>query len=300
MSESVLSRCLKGSVDWRLPGVTLAALLLVACASDGPAPVESRTRQSAVRPASPQVPPTNRSGIQQDLPQTYVVKKGDSLHAIAFRFGLDVRNVAQWNGLRNPNLIYPGQRLRLYAPGAVATRATPPPIALDRIPPQAMETIVDVPLPQARESQEPIATTTPAPVPASPPSPAAGSGRWSWPADGEVTAATSAMGTKGIKILGARGQPVGATADGEVVYSGNGLRGYGNLIIIRHDAEFLSAYAHNDKALVREGDHVKAGQKIAEMGDSGAQEVMLHFELRMNGIAVDPLRYLPRRTLARN
>ncbi|MCC6203044.1 MAG: peptidoglycan DD-metalloendopeptidase family protein [Gammaproteobacteria bacterium] len=220
------------------------------------------------------------------------------MHAIAFRFGLDTRDLARWNNLRNPNLIYPGQKLRLAAPGTPAVNDR---TVVSGFPAETgTEKVVTLP----RPTGAPTGARDGVNRPASEPNRGSGSDaptgtRWIWPTEGEVTTAVSAMGTKGIRILGRRGQSISAVANGEVVYSGNGLRGYGNLIIIRHDAEFLSAYAHNDKVLVREGEQVRTGQKIAEMGDTGAQQVMLHFELRMNGIAVDPLHYLPRRAAAR-
>lgn len=296
MIESVLCRCLKGPLDLRLLGLMAAAALLAACASDGPAPVESRAPQMRTAPA----PAATTSPITTGSPQSYSVRKGDSLAAIAFRFGLDVRDLARWNDLRDPNLIYPGQKLRLHAPGS-------PPLAPSRQPAGNAtaanpEEFVELPRPPAAASDAmgSAASATPSVAAASKdPEPNVASGRWRWPADGEITPSVSAMGTKGIRILGTRGQTITAVAAGEVVYSGSGLRGYGNLIIIRHDAEYLSAYAHNDKILVHEGDQVTAGQKIAEMGDTGAQQVMLHFELRVKGIAVDPLRYLPRRTAAK-
>jgi lipoprotein NlpD len=118
---------------------------------------------------------------------------------------------------------------------------------------------------------------------------------WAWPATGDVRPASSALGSKGIEIFGQRGQPVTAAAGGKVVYSGSGLRGYGRLIIVKHSEEFLSAYAHNERLLVAEGTTVKPGEQIAEMGDSEAKRVMLHFEIRRDGKAVEPLKLLPRR-----
>jgi lipoprotein NlpD len=120
---------------------------------------------------------------------------------------------------------------------------------------------------------------------------------WAWPASGKVieTFSTSGRVNKGIDIAGQRGQPIQSTRSGKVVYSGTGIAGYGNLIIIKHDETYLSAYAHSEKVLVKEGDEVKAGQKIAEMGDSGTDRVMLHFEIRREGKPVDPLGFLPRR-----
>jgi lipoprotein NlpD len=119
--------------------------------------------------------------------------------------------------------------------------------------------------------------------------------KWAWPADGRPSRAVSATGSIGLEIRGERGQPVRAASNGQVVYGGNGLRGYGQLLIIKHNDNFLSAYAHNDKLLVQEGQAVTQGQTIALMGDSGASEVMLHFEIRKDGKAVEPLQFLPKR-----
>jgi lipoprotein NlpD len=278
----------------------VAATLLAACASDGPAPVESRTSQTRTVPAPAAT--TTPASTATGLPQSYSIRKGDSLAAIAFRFGLDVRDLARWNELRDPNLIYPGQKLLLHAPGSQASAPAPRRPAGDPSNAANPEVMIELPRPTAVTAGDTAASEAPAKpslqTATRDPGPSDPSGRWLWPTEGEITPSVSAMGTKGIRIIGTRGQAIAAVANGEVVYSGSGLRGYGNLIIIRHDAEFLSAYAHNDKILVREGDQVMAGQKIAEMGDTGAQQVMLHFELRVKGIAVDPLRYLPRRTAA--
>lgn len=120
-------------------------------------------------------------------------------------------------------------------------------------------------------------------------------GFWAWPAVGRVLSRYSEGDSKGLDIIGTRGQPVHAAASGRVVYQGSGLRGYGQLIIIKHNDEFLSAYAHNDRIYVKEGDVVKRGQKIADMGSSGSDRVKLHFEIRRQGIPIDPLKYLPKR-----
>jgi lipoprotein NlpD len=122
-----------------------------------------------------------------------------------------------------------------------------------------------------------------------------GSGSWSWPADGQVLNRYTESDSKGVDIAGTRNAPVRAAANGRVVYQGSGLRGYGQLIIIKHNDEFLSAYAHNDRIHVKEGDAVKRGQKIADMGSTGTDRVKLHFEIRRQGVPVDPLKYLPSR-----
>lgn len=212
---------------------------------------------------------------------TAVVRRGDTLYGIAFRNGLDYRDVAAWNGIGPPYTIYPGQRLRLTGPrGAggrtVATTRTPPP-----------------------PSRPTTGTSTRPQPPAggSSPPPAASHLGWTWPAQGTLvgTFAAGDPTRQGIDIAGQRGDPVRAAADGVVVYSGSGLVGYGELVIVKHDESWLSAYGHNRARLVQEGARVKAGQQIAEMGRTGADRDMLHFEIRHDGKPVDPLRYLPRR-----
>ena len=211
---------------------------------------------------------------------TTVVQRGDTLYGIAFRNGLDYRDVAAWNGIGPPYTIYPGQRLRLSGtPGTgrtVARTATRPP---ERRPP-----------PSATPGRPPA--SQPAPPPA-----AASHLRWTWPAEGDLVGRFAAGDPtrQGIDIAGKRGAPVRAAADGVVVYSGAGLVGYGELVIVKHDEAWLSAYGHNRARLVQEGEKVRAGQQIAEMGRTGADRDMLHFEVRHNGKPVDPLRYLPRR-----
>jgi lipoprotein NlpD len=234
-----------------------------------PAPVESRGQQAQPIDVETDRVAEGRAG-RRAIPASYVVQRGDSLHAIAWRFRLDYRDLVRWNRLSNPDLIFPGQRLRLRGGAEQATAAS-----------------------SARNDAAPSSVLKQ-------PSPTMTAIHWCWPAAGEIRPATSALGTKGIEIFGKRRQRIDAAADGEVVYSGSGLRGYGQLIIVRHDAEFLSAYAHNERILVGEGSHVTAGQQIAEMGDSGAKRVMLHFEVRRNGVTVDPLRFLPQKDMARN
>lgn len=216
--------------------------------------------------------PASRDGA------TTIVQRGDTLYGIAFRNGLDFRDVAAWNGIGPPYTIYPGQRLKLSG-RAVAGRsvATRPARDSDRRPPTT--------------------TTNPRPPPVPAP-PAAASGlAWAWPAEGQVisTFASGDPTRQGIDIAGKRGDPVRAAADGVVVYSGSGLVGYGELVIVKHDASWLSAYGHNRARLVAEGAKVSAGQQIAEMGRTGADRDMLHFEIRHDGKPVDPQRYLPRR-----
>lgn len=265
----------------------------------------------------------------------YVVRAGDTLYGIAFRHGLDYREVAEWNRIPAPYTIYPGQRLRLgqsrtasvprTAPRGPATAlpATTPlsrpgaspvtshgqgPATVTPLPP---EPITAAPVtPAGAPANVPVASTpatgtpttgtaaaaTPVVVPAAPVVPAAVSaGGWRWPTQGQLIGRYSAGDPKrqGIDIAGTAGQAVVAAADGVVVYSGAGLVGYGELIIVKHSDEWLSAYAHSRKRLVTEGTAVRAGQPIAELGRSGTSRDMLHFEVRRNGKPVDPLQVLP-------
>ncbi|MFD0740419.1 peptidoglycan DD-metalloendopeptidase family protein [Lysobacter koreensis] len=224
---------------------------------------------------------------------TTVVQRGDTLFGIAFRNGVDVRELAAWNGIGAPYTIYPGQRLHLYpksasrgsAPtgGRVAASGASRAPTRSAVPPSATRPAVSRPT---------IAPPTPrAALPID-------SGiAWRWPADGQLlNRYVSGEPTKqGIDIAGSGGAPVRAAGDGVVVYSGSGLVGYGELIIIKHNDAWLSAYGHNRNRLVNEGQLVKGGQQIAEMGRSGAARDMLHFEVRYNGKPVDPLQYLPKR-----
>ena len=197
---------------------------------------------------------------------TAVVQRGQTVYRIATENGITALDLALWNDIPPPYTIYPGQRLRLYPGGAVK------------------------PSRPATSS----ASTRPAPKPAAP---AASSLGWRWPTDGNVFGSFAAGDPtrQGIDIAGKAGQPVRAAADGVVVYSGSGLVGYGELVIVKHNDQWLSAYGHNRARLVNEGQLVKAGQQIAEMGRSGAARDMLHFEIRYNGKPVDPQAYLPKR-----
>lgn len=219
----------------------------------------------------------------------YRVRRGDTLYAIAFSYGLDHRTVARWNGIPSPYVIYPGQKIRLSPPPHRRTRhrtaAKPPP-------PAKTSTTV----PSGKTARKPSVRAQP-PRPAAAPALATDPKSWLWPSKGKILRGYVAgnPARNGLDIAGRQGQPVIATAPGKVVYSGNGLIGYGELIIIKHSERMLSAYAHNRVRLVQEGAQVKAGQKIAEMGRNNENIPLLHFEIRVRGKPVDPLRYLPRK-----
>ena len=254
-------------------------------------------------------------------PQTYVIKRGDTLFGIALEFGLDYKELAEWNGITNVNKITSGRELRLTAPEATAvtrplsqtTPVTAPMKSEAHVATQALAAPTQPQVPAASASllktqpvgielpysDQALAKLTPAqPAPQSAPQAApqpvmVGGLEWGWPAQGKVIDGFSDTAhLKGIDIAGSMGQPILASAPGKVVYTGSGLRGYGKLIIIKHDKTYLSAYAHNSKILVREGDIVKRGEKIAEMGDTDADRVELHFEIRRFGKPVDPMSFL--------
>lgn len=273
-----------------LVGIVVAAL--AACTST----VVRRTTSTSMPATAPVSTPKYGATAQ--------VQRGDTLYGIAFRNGIDVRDLAEWNSLSAPYTIYPGQRLRLYPRDGASGTATRP-VGTETRPaspstaatPGAIATTTTKPA-------TPPATATPATQPPAPkPAPVASASasasdiRWRWPADGALLSRfVGGEPTKqGIDIAGASGASVKAAADGVVVYSGAGLVGYGELVIIKHNDAWLSAYGHNRARLVNEGAIVKAGQQIAVMGRTGAPRDMLHFEIRHNGKPVDPLLYLPKR-----
>jgi lipoprotein NlpD len=264
--------------------MAVAVLLAAGCSSRSltRAPVEDRGTGLS-RPAAGAV---DTAGVKQlpgfenaGKPGYYTVKPGDTMIRIGLENGQNWRDIVRWNNLENPNLIEVGQVLRVVPPSA------------------------DNPLVVTRPVNSGSATTTtaaatpvrPASAPASSPSAAASEDdiAWIWPAQGGLLAGFDEVKNKGFDISGKAGDAIIASADGRVVYAGAGLRGYGNLIILKHNNTFLTAYAHNQTLLVKEDQTVKKGPKIAEMGNSDADRVKLHFEIRRQGKPVDPARYLP-------
>ena len=296
------------TVTQRSVCVLALSLLMTACASRlDQAPVVDRSGGgvlatapgAASQPVVPLGPPP---------PGYYRVKPGDTLYRIALENGQNYRDISAWNNLTNPNQIEVDQLLRVVPPGANAAAMTPgvatAPIGgtgavqsepLNNNAPAA----VGAAMPPLYGAATGGASTNGATVPANPAaapdtgSAAAGNVAFAWPVRGPLLNTFNDSTNKGVNIGGTAGEPVKASADGRVVYAGNGLRGYGNLIIIKHDATYLTAYAHNRALMVKEGDAVTKGQKIAEMGNSDSDRVMLHFEVRRQGKPVDPLKYLP-------
>ena len=211
---------------------------------------------------------------------SYTVKAGDSLHQIAFKHQLDHRDLAWWNGIGRNDRIYPGQILRL-----------DPPLPGELRTPQVPQQVSSTP---SRAPIKPRATKAPQREPRPARKPEAGPKRWRWPAQGSILAKFNpAKGRKGLDIGGKPGDPISAAADGKVVYAGNALKGYGQLVIIKHGEDYLTAYGHNDKLLVAEGDVVKAGKTIATMGLGPQSKPLLHFEIRRMGKPVNPEPLLP-------
>ncbi len=226
------------------------------------------------------------------------VSEGETLFSIAWRYALDYRQLARRNGIGSNYTIYPGQLLRLDVGATTSVNSVAKQAATHK------KTAPKATLSQPKKSKSQktkTASRQKKQTPASKKRAAAqlpkGPWRWAWPSSGRLLSAYSANGglNKGIDVAGRLGESVTAAGPGVVVYSGGGLRGYGNLLIIKHNEKFLSAYAHNRKLLVKEGVAVQAGQKIAEIGSSGTDKVKLHFEIRRDGKPVDPLRYLPKR-----
>jgi len=269
--------------------VSLFSLVLIAGCSSGWKPTENKT--------------VYKDSYQLTTDGHYRVRRGDTLHAIAFNFGKDWRDIAAWNSIRSPYTIYPDQELRLSAPKArrsqkQASTAAAPSAGKSTgkteagSAPSANRTVVTAA--PAKSSTSTTYDKSPGPGTVAP---AADPGNWLWPAEGRVISnfKPNDPARKGIDIGGKEGQKVVASAAGEVVYSGSGLIGYGELIIIKHSERVLSAYAHNRKRLVEEGQNVTRGERIAEMGRNDRNQAMLHFEIRLNGNPQDPLKYLPGR-----
>jgi lipoprotein NlpD len=290
--------------------VVVALAALGACSSQRPAPVVDRSGVSGVaRPAVvPEKPVAGSPATREAKDGVYVVQRGDTLYSIATSFGVDARELARWNGLTDAGGLTLGQSLRVTPPadGAVATVTPITPggsTEVRPLPAPDASAVVPTPLPAVPVAEPSTAAPAPAqpasaaPTPATTPAPAAAAAAtatspWAWPANCKVIDGFDAPRNKGIDIGGAEGTPVRAAADGEVVHVGSALRGYGNLVIIRHPGDYVTAYGHNRKILVQQGQHVKRGQQIAELGKTGADRPKLHFELRHQGKPLDPVKYL--------
>ena len=302
--------------------VASALLLAYGCTSTRrPAPVIERTPQGAKPVPKPIAAPQPAPRESDPRPDSYTVRKGDTLYIIALDHGLDYKELAKWNNIDNPNVIRVGQQLRLRPPVG-ATIATPlkaipaiegKPVTGSALPPalagaavKGQPKGVKVPYSDQALAQlsgapqvKPVAPTVAKVESRQEEKPAIGDDDddkvdWGWPTVGKLsTSFNETTNLKGIGIAGKLGQPVTASAPGKVLYSGDGIRGYGKLLIIKHNKAFLSVYAHNSQLLVKEGQNVVKGQRIADMGNSDADQVKLHFEIRRFGKPVDPIGLLP-------
>jgi lipoprotein NlpD len=315
---------MRPAISMKMLAAAICAVFLVAagCASRSPAPVFDRRPAQAPQAKSPAAQATP---APQARPGYYAVKRGDTLYSIALEHGLDYRELAHWNKLDDPSKIRVGQELRTTSPedrsavqvgsarlpGAIESRplGSPAPAPAEggmKTSPKALKlpyseqnlALLSKPeirpeaAPDAKPEAKPEAKAEPAAArPAVERDPDAI--EFIWPARGKVIAAFAEPNQKGLDISGKPGDAVLAAAAGRVMYTGTGIRGYGKLIVIKHDNNFNSVYAHNREILVKEGQTVARGQRIAELGDTDADAPMLHFEIRKSGKPVDPAKYLP-------
>ena len=284
-------------LTWALASCLMVSLL-AACGSTAVnrAPVEDRSARPGPASAPMSPAPVAEAATPKVLPGQenagkpgyYTVKAGDTLIRIGLDQGQNWRDIARWNSLERPYTIEIGQVLRVAPPpGAVVTssvtgRPLPPASSMNAVPNASTNPPANPPASNAAQTSKPDAAE---------PDDIA----FAWPVSGQILAGFDEVKNKGVDVAGSAGEAVLAAADGRVVYAGSGLRGYGNLIILKHNNTFLTAYAHNQSLLVKEDQNVRKGQKIAEMGNSDADRVKLHFEIRRQGKPVDPLKYLPAR-----
>ena len=274
-------------------------LYLSACTNTYKAPVSSRNQQSTIKQTKTSVSKDSAlktSAGKRDLQRGYyIVRGGDTLYSIAWRYGFDFRDLAEWNKIGAPYTIYPKQTIRLKSSLQKMVKSKtlqPGPIVADtnvskskpnkvvKIETKVRKTkkaIVEKPKPKIKKTRL-----------------SSGKIKWQWPVKGKIVQSDLPTSKKGLDIGGLFGQEVKAAAAGDVVYSGSGLLGYGRLIIIKHNETYLSAYAHNSELMVSEGDEVTLGQKIAKMGKTSNGRALLHFEIRKNGQSVNPIGLLPK------
>jgi len=257
------------------------SLLNSSCSTHSVAPVFSRNGEQEKKSE----PPVKKTSAKTPAaivkkPSHHKVLSGDTLYSISWNYSLDYKLVARWNNIRAPYVIYPGQSVRLTAP--LVKKAV-----VKKTVPANRKTAEKKPVEQkpevATESSKKVDSVK-----------YARNINWQWPTKGKLIKSNSPISKKGLDIAGKKEQIIKTSAAGVVVYSGSGLLGYGRLIIIKHNETYLSAYAHNSVLMVKEGDRVSSGQKIAKMGRDGNGQVLLHFEIRKNGIPVAPTKYLPK------
>lgn len=311
--------------------LSISLCVLSACTTvPNQAPVIDRTTPMVTAPPARQPSPSEDAQKEREERGLYTVKKGDTLIRIALDHGQNYRDLVTWNNLTNPNDIKVDQVLRVQPPesvGGVQTVAVPQPGTAEVKPEPVPKktgprgekkpwsegalaelqrgdegsTTAAAGKPAPARSERPVAVAAAAPAAPAPAAPAVQLSAedreltWAWPSEGRVIATFDEGKNKGIDIAGKAGQQVLAAGAGKVMYAGSGIRGYGNLVIVKHSNSLLSAYAHNRTILVKEGQSVNKGQMIAEMGDSDTDAVKLHFEIRQQGKPVDPSKFLPNR-----
>jgi len=253
------------------------SLLNTSCSTHGIAPVSSRSGEHEKKPEAP-IKKSPSKVVKK--PSHHKVLSGDTLYSISWNFNLDYKEVARWNNIREPYVIYPGQSIRLTAPLAKKT------VVKKTIPTKtktvAGKTVEKKPEAAKKASKKGESVKFARNI------------NWQWPTKGKLIKSNSPISRKGLDIAGKKGQLIKASGAGVVVYSGSGLLGYGRLIIIKHNETYLSAYAHNSLLMVKEGDSVSGGQQIAKMGQDSNGQPLLHFEIRKNGNPVEPIKYLPK------
>ena len=305
--------------------VLMAAALLAGCGTSlNRAPVEDRTaaRGATTAPTGAATPATASDVPGKPLPGVenlgkpgfYAIKPGDTLIRVALENGQSWRDIARWNNIDNPNVLEVGQVLRVVPPGVDASAAAARAVTVAKVDTRPLDakplngaasapaavltanpTSTATPTAPPAAVPAPVAAATPPPAPPAAPRDADDDVAWAWPSTAAVAAPFDEGRNKGLVFTGKPGDPVLAAADGRVVYAGSGLRGFGNLVIVKHNNSYLTTYAHNQTLLVKEDQAVRRGQRIAEMGSSDAERVQLHFEIRRLGKPIDPARLLPQR-----
>ena len=298
-----------------LASVAATLLILAGCASKQPAPVVDRMKpaQTSGAAEAKDANPAS-SGERVAARGFYIVRAGDTLYKISLDHGHGYKDVASWNSLESPYRIVPGQELRVVPPDSEAQPvAVARPVVMSKaVESKPLDESPDGAKREPRAGREPYSDDAyakamkggevalarveikadPKPVPAES---SGGDPRWVWPATGKLLTQFGENGKKGLEVAGRMGEPIVASADGKIVYSGAALKGYGQLLIVKHSPVYLSVYAHNSKVVVKEQEAVRRGQKIAEMGDSDADQVKLYFEIREQGKQIDPAKLLPAR-----
>jgi lipoprotein NlpD len=273
-----------------------------------PPPVAGTTMPATPVPVDPNAKPGAENAGK---PGYYTIKPGDTLIRVGLETGQNARDIARWNNIDNPNSLEVGQVIRVTPPGVDPAATTARGVNPARVDTRPLDTrpapVASAPTTTTPPLSAPVITPAPPAMPPAANAPATTGGNppaarepdddvnWTWPAAGAVLSGFDEAKNKGLAISGRAGDPVFAAADGRVVYAGSGLRGYGNLVIVKHNNTYLTAYAHNQSLLVKEDQVVRRGQKIAEMGSSDAERVQLHFEIRRLGRPIDPARLLPSR-----